>query len=51
VLEERKQRIPICGDVQHPERHPMEPELAPGEQFEQLIERSGAARHRDHGVR
>ena len=30
---------------------PVEAELAPGEQLEQLVERAGAAGQRDHGVR
>ncbi len=51
VVGEGEQPIPVSGDVEQADRFAVKPELRPGEDLEQFLDRAEAARQRDHSIR
>ena len=51
VVEERGEPVVVAGDVEHAERLVVQPQLAPGVDLDQLLERPDPAGQRDERVR
>src|SRR5262249_3426880 len=51
VAEEREEPAPVAADVHEAHRLPVDPELGPGEDLEDLLQRAEAARQRHEAVR